>query len=337
MWTHARLLVTAGAIALLVLLVGWALRRSLGRLARGREEAPYRLMAVLIEATWRLPVLATAIFLGSLALPLPAAAHSVLRDALVLAWLLQAGIWGDRAVRYGTDHLGTRFLPHADVGTAYAAGFLLRIFFYLALVLLALENLGVSVTTLVAGLGVGGIAIGLALQRIFGDLFSSLAILLDKPFVVGDFIVIDTFSGTVEKIGIKTTRLRSIDGEELVLPNADLVQGRIHNYKRMQERRVLFTLGITYETAIETLRGIPGLLRSIIEEEPGTRFERANFKGFGPSSLDFEIVYHILSADYNAYMDTQEAINLHILERFAQSGIAFAYPTQTLYLSRPGG
>jgi len=212
--------------------------------------------------------------------------------------------------------------------------FAVRAVLWTGVLLLALDNLGVHVTTLITGIGIGGVAIALAIQNILGDLFASLSIILDKPFMIGDFIIVDDFLGTVEHIGLKTTRLRSLSGEQLVFANSDLLKSRIRNYKRMAERRIVFSIGVVYQTAPEKLAGITGFIRDIIEGQPQARFDRAHFKGFGSSSLDFEIVYWVTSPDYNLYMDIQQAINLALFRRLQSEGIEFAYPTQTLFLER---
>lgn len=203
-------------------------------------------------------------------------------------------------------------------------------------VLVALDNVGVNVTALVAGLGIGGIAVALAAQNVLGDLFASLAIVLDRPFVLGDSIAVDTFQGTVESIGVKTTRLRSLSGEELVFSNSDLLKGPIRNYKRMTERRVLFNVGVAYDTPRETVARIPGMLREIVESQSPVRVDRAHFKSLGDSALVFEVVYFVLTPDYSRYMDIQQAVNLAILEQFAQQQIEIAYPTQRVLITQPG-
>jgi small-conductance mechanosensitive channel len=197
-----------------------------------------------------------------------------------------------------------------------------------------LDNLGVNVTALVTGLGVGGIAVALAVQNVLGDLFASLSIVLDKPFVLGDFVVVDDLLGSVEHIGLKTTRLRSLWGEQVVFSNSDLLKSRLRNFGRMAERRVSLDIGVTYQTPRAVLQAIPAIIREAIEEQVATRFDRSHFKGFGDSALTFESVYYVLSPDYNRYMDIQQAINLRIYERFESQGIGFAYPTQTVFLER---
>jgi small-conductance mechanosensitive channel len=197
-------------------------------------------------------------------------------------------------------------------------------------IIFMVDNLGYNVTSLIAGLGIGGIAIALAAQTILGDLFSYFVIFFDRPFEIGDFVVIDDKFGIVEYIGIKTTRLRTLGGEQLVCSNTDLTNARLHNYKRLKKRRVLFSLGVTYQTTHDQLQLIPRLLKEIIESKPNINFDRAHFSGYGDFSLTFEIVYHVMDADYNVFMDLQQSIYLDIYRIFEAEGIEFAYPTQTL-------
>lgn len=200
--------------------------------------------------------------------------------------------------------------------------------------LMLFDNLGYNVTTIIAGLGIGGIAIALAAQNILGDLFNYFVIFFDRPFEVGDFITLDDKKGTVEHIGIKTTRFKSLNGEQLVLSNSDLTKSRLHNFKRMQRRRIVFTIGVTYQTKAEQLREIPELLKQFITEHRKVTFERAHFFSYGPSSLNFEIVYFVESPEYNDYMDIQQSVNLKIFEEFEKRGIQFAQPTQTVFLKK---
>jgi small-conductance mechanosensitive channel len=198
--------------------------------------------------------------------------------------------------------------------------------------LLILDNLGVNITGLVAGLGIGGIAVALAVQNILGDLFASLSIVLDKPFMIGDYVVVDTLSGTVEHIGLKTTRIRSLSGEQLIFSNNDLLKSRIRNYKRMEERRIVFGFGVIYQTPVEKLIRIKKQVAEIIEKQEHARLDRVHFKEYGDSSLNFEVVYFVDDPAYALYMDIQENINLELFRRFTEEGIEFAYPTRTLYV-----
>lgn len=201
-------------------------------------------------------------------------------------------------------------------------------------VLFILNNLGVNITAAVAGLGIGGVAVALAAQSVLGDAFSSFAIYMDKPFVVGDFIIVDKHVGIVEHIGIKTTRLKSLQGEQLIFSNTDLTKSRIQNFKKMERRRVPFMLCVTYQTPAEKLKKIPGIIKEITERIDNVDFDRAHFKAYGDFSLNFEIVYFLNSSNYNEYMDAQQRMNLEIFEAFAKEGIEFAYPTQTLFVEK---
>lgn len=203
-------------------------------------------------------------------------------------------------------------------------------------ILTVFANLGINVTSLITGLGIGGIAVALALQNILGDIFASFSIFIDKPFKVGDFIIVGSDMGTVVKIGIKSTRLTTLEGQELVIPNKTLMEERINNYGKMQKRRVVFPLGVTYATNPDSLRKIPEMVKNIIERQKDVEFGRTHFKEYGDSSLDFETVYFINGADYDRYMDVQQEINLAIFERFQKEGIEFAFPTRTVQIEKEG-
>jgi small-conductance mechanosensitive channel len=195
------------------------------------------------------------------------------------------------------------------------------------------DNLGYDLTAIIAGLGIGGIAIALAAQNILGDLFNYFVIFFDKPFEVGDFVVVDDKNGVIEHIGIKTTRIKTLSGEQLVFANSDLTSSRIHNFKRMQQRRVLFKIGVTYSTPLDKLTQIPSVIKEIVLEQDPVRFDRVHFQSYGDSSLTYEIVYYVLSSEYNTYMDIQQAINLRIYEEFQKMEVSFAFPSRTLYLA----
>lgn len=203
----------------------------------------------------------------------------------------------------------------------------------IALVFL-LDNLGVKITTVVAGLGIGGIAVALAAQAVLGDLFSYFVIFFDRPFEIGDFIIVGEKLGVVEHIGIKTTRIRSLSGEQLVFSNTDLTNSRVHNFKKMERRRVVFKLGVIYQTPSSKLKIIPEIVKDIVSKQNDATFDRGHFAAYGDFSLNFEFVYFVDGADFNKYMDIQQAINLSIYEAFEKEGIEFAYPTQTLFVSK---
>lgn len=284
-------------------------------------------------------LLALALYIAVFIAPLTETVATYISRIAFLVLMIQVISWGNHLIsdwvkRYRERKLET---DAAAVTTMQAVGFVARLLLYAVVLLVALENFGIDVTALVAGLGIGGIAIALALQNILGDLFASLSIVLDKPFVVGDFLIMEEYLGTVEQIGLKTTRIRSLSGEQIIFSNSDLLKSRIRNYKRMFERRVVFGFGVIYQTPKELLADIPGVVKEIIESLDDTRFDRAHFKEFGNSSLNFEVVYYVLLADYNVYMDRQQSINLAIFDRFAEMGVEFAYPTQTLYVARADG
>jgi small-conductance mechanosensitive channel len=201
-------------------------------------------------------------------------------------------------------------------------------------ILFLLDNLGFRISTVVAGLGIGGIAVALAAQTILGDLFAYFTILFDRPFEIGDFIVVGEFQGTIERLGIKTTRLASISGEQIIVSNKDLTDSRVRNYRRMAKRRVVFRLGVTYRTPAPLLREIPGIVAGVFRETEGAALDRVHLSSFGDSSLVYEIVYFVDGNDYTDYMDVQQTVNLRILEEFGKRGIEFAYPTRTVHLAR---
>ncbi|MDZ7800618.1 MAG: mechanosensitive ion channel family protein [Trueperaceae bacterium] len=291
------------------------------------------LLSDLVSNVWT-PVLAgLGLWLGSQLLELPSGLGGWLDTAITLLLILQGGMWGNRSIQVAVRHYRTEDgVDGARRTTLAALTFLGRLTLFSVLILLALDNLGIDITALLAGVGIGAVAIGLALQNILSDLFASLSIVLDKPFEIDDFIVVDDLAGTVENVGLRTTRVRSLSGEQLVFANNDLLTSRIRNYKRMQERRVVFSLGVVYDTPHDVLAEIPGVVRDIVEQQASVRFDRAHLKGFGPSSLDFEVVYWMLDPDYTAFMDTQQTINLALVRAFTERGIEFAFPTQTLHV-----
>jgi small-conductance mechanosensitive channel len=203
--------------------------------------------------------------------------------------------------------------------------------------ILILSNLGVNVTGLIAGLGVGGIAIGLAAQGIFADLFAALAILFDRPFRKGDSIRVDAMSGTVEDIGLKSTRIRALTGEQIIVANKQLLEKEIHNLARLDRRRIVRTLGLTYQTRVELLEQLPTILRGIVEACADVTLVRCGLVNFGDSTLDVELQYDVHSEDYDTVFSTQHQVNIAILKRFAELGIEFAYPTQTAFTAAPDG
>lgn len=221
-----------------------------------------------------------------------------------------------------------------DEGAAGLLGKFGKVILWLVAALLILQNFGFNISALLAGFGIGGIALAFALQNVLTDIFAYFSIHLDKPFKIGDFIIIDQDMGTVDRIGIKSTRIHTLSGEELVISNKELTERRVHNYKLMQERRIQFDFGVTYDTSLQAAKNIPQIIRDIFQKVEITRLDRVNFKNFGDFSLVFEVVYFVLTGDYNKYMDIQEQINLAMKESFEKEGIEFAYPTQTILLNK---
>jgi small-conductance mechanosensitive channel len=200
--------------------------------------------------------------------------------------------------------------------------------------LFLLSNFGFDITSLVAGLGIGGLAIALALQSVFGDVFAAISLYFDKPFKVGDFIIIGDDMGTVQHIGIKSTRIKTLQGQELIISNKELTSIRVNNYKNMEKRRVVFGFGVKYETKNAKLKRIPVIVKEIIDKTKKTEYNRAHFKNFGDFSLNYEVVYYVSTGDYTDYMNVQQEINFAINEAFEKEKIEMAYPTQTLYVKK---
>lgn len=332
----------AWSLAVLVFFVAYAglqitktfVIRNLKRLSAGARSGRHNLVILPIKKTSSLFLLIVATYIALSMLDFPEHFKSLAQKVLVIAFLCQAAVWLDKLVTESIQYTIRKKTGRdaSSIALITVMGFVARLSVWSLLVLLALDNLGFDITALIAGLGIGGVAVALAAQNILGDLFASVSIVLDKPFVVGDFIIVDDLMGSVEYIGVKTTRLRSLSGEQLVFSNNDLLRSRIRNYKRMYERRIVFKLGVVYQTPHEKLAAIPGMLREIVERRENIRFDRAHFASYGDFALIYEIVYYVKSPDYNFYMDIQQAINLEIHRCFQEQGIEFAYPTQTLFL-----
>jgi small-conductance mechanosensitive channel len=323
-------------IYIVVQAVRWFVVRRLASLVEKTASNVDDILMDVFKRTNTLVVFIISLYFGSLFLTLPEKTMHILKILVTMAFFFQVALWGNRLIDnlISRAHKLRREKDPASVTAFGAISFFARVILWSLVVFLILDNFGVNITTLVAGLGVGGIAIALAVQNILGDVFHSITILLDKPFEVGDFIIVDDKMGVVEKIGIKTTRVRSLSGEQLIFSNTDLVSSRVRNYKRMNERRVVFSFGVIYQTPAEKLEAIPGAVKKIIESTDKTRFDRAHFYKYGDSSLDFECVYYVLDRDYNLYMDIQQQINLALFRHFEKEGIEFAYPTQTLFIGK---
>ncbi len=325
-------LATGAALLLLRLLI----LRHLARLAQRTEHRVDDMVLVLVRHTHAFFIWAIALELGSWQLTLPPSLLLGWRVVFVSLLVLQGALWANAIL----DALLEARIAAASPTLATTYDFLNslgKIVVWSLAALLILDNIpGVEISTLLASLGIGGVAIALAVQNILSDLFAYLSIALDKPFAIGDFIAVDDLMGTVEYIGLRSTRLLSVSGEQLIFSNHDLVSSRIRNYGRMEKRRATFTIGVTYETPTEKLKEIPAIIREIVEAQEGTQFDRAFLKEMGDSALIYEIVYYLTPPDYALYVQTQEAINLAVLHRFGQEGIDLAYPTQMIYLAHLG-
>jgi small-conductance mechanosensitive channel len=329
------------AVAAGMVLALWVIRWIGRRISAKERRRPFvrktvHILSTIARSISYVFMLGLAVFTGSRFLTLSEQITGWLRSGVVALLIIQVGLWVNAFLSAAVQRYERQNMEQnaGKVTTARALAFVVRIFIFVLVALAVLDNIpGVEVTSLIAGLGIGGIAIALALQNILGDLFASLSISLDRPFAIGDFIIVDEFLGAVEHIGLKTTRIRSLGGEQLVFSNNDLLKSRIRNYKRMEQRRVPFTVGVTYQTPSSKLRKVPDIFKKQLEQFDDVHFDRAHFKAYGAYSLDFEFVYYIHTPDYNRYMDIQQAINLGLYEEFEKEGIEFAYPTRTLYLN----
>jgi len=321
------------AIALVSFLFLVGMRRFALRLLKKIPDTDFRSFKAIAEqllgSTHILFLVAFSLFLGTLWIDLGEDFDIYIRKVAFIALIVLAGLWSNVGINHAIDFTSARYQHKKGMSTAIFS--ILRTVSKMLvgalLFLFILDNLNFEVSTLLAGLGIGGIAIALAVQNILQDLFASLSIIIDKPFLIGDFIIVDGFMGTVEYIGIKTTRVRSLGGEQIIFSNADLLKCRLRNYKRMNERRVVFAVKVTYETDLDKVKSIPIRLKEIVTNLKNTRFDRAHFKEFGSYSLDFEVVYYVLSSDYAVYMDIQQKINEEIIENFQAEQIELAYPT----------
>ena len=329
--------ILVAAVAALVGIKALVVGRFFKFAARTTNEVDDLVVELLKRTRLTVMIILVVAAVSFLVLQLPATVQTVIKFAAVIALFFQGMSWGNGIISFWTQRYAARrgMMTGPSAATVGALVVLVRILLFLVLFLFALDNLGFEITPLVTGLGIGGIAVALAVQNILGDLFAALSIVLDKPFVVGDFIVIDTHSGTVEHIGLKSTRLRSLSGEQIIIGNADLLKARINNYQRMVERRAVFRLGVVYETTQEQLSRIPGIVRLAVVRQNLTRFDRCHFKQYTDADLEFETVYWMLTADYNVYMDTQQAINLEIFRRFGEEQIGLAHRTRVFQLVTP--
>ena len=323
-----RWLIALGIVLLISVVLKIALRLVLKRMARFAAKTNTTVddlaVKMLGKTKWFF-LLSVSLDAAAHTLRLPPLATAILDPAAIALVLVQAGIWANEVLRY----VLTRRASVEDSGAADGAytilGIITRSILWILILLLILDNFGVNITALIAGLGVGGIAIALAVQNVLGDLFASVSIVLDKPFAVGDAINVDTLTGTVEKIGLKSTRVRSVTGEQLIFSNADLLKSRIRNFKRMEQRRVILAVAVAHSTTAEQLATLPVIIRQAVERQATALFVRAHFKDFSPIGLNVEAVYDVLGSDYLLYMNTQERINLEIHASLREAGIELAH------------
>jgi len=327
----------AWAIAIVVFLVTFtvlplatrlvrARRRRLARHGAGQVYFAIDLAGLLISRTSRLFLLGVAAWLASRDLSFPPRLEHGLTIMLVLLFWMQLALWATAAVRYAVEERRQRSTgPDTLLKSSMAVIlFVAGVVIWGVAGLLALDNLGVEIKPLLAGLGIGGLALALAVQTVLADLLASLSIALDQPFGLGDFLTVDDYQGTVEHIGVKSTRLRSLSGEQIVMSNGDILKARVRNYGRMRERRALFQLAVHYETPVAALAAVPRAIREIIEATPETRFDRCHLLTLGGSAPQFEVVYFVTRPDFKTYADAQQSINLRILERLRAMEVNFA-------------
>lgn len=265
--------------------------------------------------------------------------HSAIEKGVDIIWIFTLVFFMTRFVLAILSWMIQSFWKNKNTGEANATTIVLlstivKVIVWVIAFLILLDNMGVKISGLIAGVGIGGIAIAFASQAILGDVFNYFTIFFDKPFEIGDYIVIDEHRGNVEYIGLKSTRIKSISGEQLVFSNTDLTNSRVRNFKSMTERRAVFTFGVTYHTPVKTLQKISDLVKKIIDDIEDTRFDRAHFNKFSASSLDFEVVYYVQSKDYAVYMDRQQEINLKLIEGIKKLKAEFAYPTRTIIIEK---
>ncbi|KPB44261.1 MscS mechanosensitive ion channel [Pseudomonas savastanoi pv. phaseolicola] len=315
--------------------IGFVLRKM-----RSRPDSPSTHMRYIVvqvlSGTSNTLLLLASILIGVGMLDLPERWLGRVSSLWFVVAALQVGLWANRAIALALQ----RYFVRHNAGGTYQGSALAtlslwgaKVLLWATVVMAMLSNVGVNITAFVASLGVGGIAVALAVQNILGDVFASLSIAVDKPFEVGDFIVVGALSGTVEHVGLKTTRIRSLGGEQIVMANADMINNTIQNYKRLQERRIVFEFRLTYDCSVDQIREVPKKVETIINAQKLARFDRSHFRDFGETSLEFETVFIVLDPSYNVYMDVQQAINLDIMEAFAELDVRFAFPSRTVYVA----
>lgn len=318
--------VLAGVILILQIIKQF-LARQLGKFARKKPAGSENLLLVLVERTSILFITALGLSAAALFLNLPEKSEAFVATLAKAAFFFQTALWGTGMINYFVNRRTRAQLETtpASATSINAFGLIARVILWSVIILLILENVtGIQVDTLIASLGITGVAVALAVQNILGDLFASLSIAMDQPFVIGDFIIVNEYSGSVEHIGLKSTRLRSITGEQLIFSNSDLLSSRIRNFKRMARRRMLLYLNVPYGTSEAKLQRAPEIVERVINGAADVTFERAHLMDLAEYSLRYEVVCYVETADYKVYMDRQQEILLGIYRRFEEEGIEFA-------------
>ncbi len=330
-------LIAAGIILITIIVIHVIKKILLGRLRKTADAAGLTRYNFIVKSTNRFII--PALYLGAIYLALDFLSFGVQANKVISTVYAVAVAWfGIRfvitAINYFIDKYFEKLRGKEDSLKLRPLIALLNSAVWITGLLFLLDNLGFQISTIIAGLGISGIAVALAAQALLGDLFGYFVIFFDRPFEIGDFIAFENNSGSIEKIGIKTTRIRSLTGEQLIVSNSKLTSALVHNYKRMERRRVAFNIGVTYKTNSEHLKSIPGIIKEIINKNEKVEFDRAHFQGLSDSSLNFEIVYFVLTSDYLVFMNIQEKINLDICGEFSKRGIDFAYPTRIVYINK---
>ncbi len=321
-------------IAVVLFLIRRIFFSRLSTLAERTKNRLDSIVAEVLKGTRSFFIILLALYFSVEILLEGAPAIPIILQIVFLGLLFQVGLWGNDLItlsarRYAESN-GDE--AKARVTAIKAISLFGKLILWSLMMLLALDNFGIDITALVAGLGIGSIAIALAVQNILQDILAYISIIFDQPFVYGDYLVMGDYSGTVEHVGLKTTRIRSLSGEQIVISNSDLLSSRIRNYKSMFERRAQFSVGVTYDTPHEKLQAISGWLREIVEAQEDIRFDRAHLKSFGDFAIIYEVVFYALQPAYAFFMDTQESIYLAIHKRFEEERVEFAFPTQTIHI-----
>ncbi len=329
----------AATVGVVVWAALWVMRDLIAsrykKYSSARNPTPIRLIGYLIGNTKQILFFAVALDAAQGSLALPDRTQRVVSNTVMILILIQVGLWAARSVRFYLEMKEReRGADRVFSGSLNIISFVARMLIWSLLILVALDNFGVNITALLAGLGVGGVAVALALQNVLGDLFASLSIALDKPFVIGDSLTIDTFIGKVEHIGIKTTRLRSESGEQIILSNADILKSRVRNFGRLSEQRILATIRVGFDTPTDKLQALPTLLERIVREHSQARFERCHLQTLGESALQFELSYFVQQPATNPILDLQQAVNFRIIDELKRLGVKFAYPAEVVFLDR---